>query len=668
MTAIKIDRFFGEAPRVVPHHLDPRQAQKAENCNLLHGDLRPWHGAQSVGQLPTSGIKTLYRYAGRFWWTFTNPTRIVRAPVAGDTTERTYYADGISPPQATDSAIATGPGIMPAASYNLGIPYPQLKPTLSYDKNSDASKNDTRSYVYTFVSAWGEEGPPSPPSNSVDVDVDVFGKPQWGANVAVKKGDRRRPTVANGFVYECTVAGTTGATEPTWPTISGQTIIDGNVTWKAVSQSVGITNMDISVAGAYNIVSKRIYRTNTSGGVSEFQFVAEIPLAQVSYNDSIQSQNLGEVLPSADYDPPPSNLAGLVSMPNGIIAGFSGNEICFSEPYQPHAWPVKYRQSLKLPPGGEIVGLGVYGNTLVVLTTGEPYVLTGSHPSMMSMDKLEIAQPCVSQRSIVDMGYGVAYASPDGLMVISPSGPQLFTEQLFTREDWQTFNPSSIHAYFLDGRYIAFYDTTPATWSGTLSVHMGMRVYPTVPNNLRYRALTSGLTGTVEPTWPTVAGQTVVDGEVTWIAETDVTPVKGGFILDPRNPEAGLTRINAYYDAGYVDLQSDVLYLADSTVGQAGLWIWNYASTDMTYTWRSKKFQAAKPTNFSCAQVIAETYPVTVNIYADGVLKHTQSVVSSDLFRLPGGFLATDWEIEIVGTSRVRAVYMTESVDELRAA
>ena len=666
MTAIKIDQFFGEAPRIAPHHLDPRQAQKAENCNLLHRDLRPWRSAQAAGSLPTSGIKTLYRYAGRFWWTFTNPTDIVRAPIAGDTTERTCFADGVSHPKITDSSIATGGGIMPAASYNLGIPYPQLKPNVVADKNADASKNDTRSYVYTFVSAWGEEGPPSPPSNAVDVDVDVFGKPQWAANKAVKKGDRRRPTVGNGFVYECTVAGTTGATEPTWPTTSGATVTDGTVTWKAVSQSVGISNMDISVAGAYNITSKRIYRTNTNAGVSEFQFVAEIPLAQVTYDDSVQSSNLGEMLPTADFDPPPADLAGLVAMPNGMIAGFSGNEVCFCEPYQPHAWPVKYRRALKLPPGGKIVGLGVYGNTLVVLTTGEPFILTGSHPSMMSMEKLEISQPCVSKRGIVDMGYAVAYPSPDGLMVISPGGPKLITEQLFTRDDWQALNPSSIHAYFIDGRYIAFYDTTPGTWVSAAPIDMGARVYPTVPNGFRYRALTGGNTGALEPTWPITAGQTVVDGEVTWIAETDVAPVKAGFILDPRNPEAGLTHVTTHYDAGYVDIQADALYLADSTTGNANVWIWNVGLTDMTYTWRSKRFKMDRPMNFACAQVLADTYPVTFRVYADGVLKHTQSVVSSDSFRLPAGFLATDWEIELVGTAPVRAVFMAESASELR--
>lgn len=38
-----------------------------------------------------------------------------------------------------------------------------------------------------------------------------------------------------GFFFRCTVAGATGSTEPFWPTIIGNTVEDGTVTWMAVS-------------------------------------------------------------------------------------------------------------------------------------------------------------------------------------------------------------------------------------------------------------------------------------------------------------------------------------------------------------------------------------------------------------------------------------------------
>lgn len=44
-----------------------------------------------------------------------------------------------------------------------------------------------------------------------------------------------KPTVANGFWYETTVAGTSHATtEPTWPVVPGDTVVDNTVTWQAI--------------------------------------------------------------------------------------------------------------------------------------------------------------------------------------------------------------------------------------------------------------------------------------------------------------------------------------------------------------------------------------------------------------------------------------------------
>lgn len=43
-----------------------------------------------------------------------------------------------------------------------------------------------------------------------------------------------RPTTENGRFFKCTVAGTSGGTEPTWDTTIGNTTTDGTVTWEAI--------------------------------------------------------------------------------------------------------------------------------------------------------------------------------------------------------------------------------------------------------------------------------------------------------------------------------------------------------------------------------------------------------------------------------------------------
>src|SRR5665811_1003907 len=110
-------------------------------------------------------------------------------------------------------------------------------------------------------------------------------------------------------------------------------------------------------------------------------------MATTSTSDSVADANLGIICPSfingivgSSFDPPPSDMIGLIALPNGIMAGFSGNILCFCEPYKPWAWPVRYRLATVYP----IVSLGVYGQTLIVTTNGFPYAVRGVRPDSMS--------------------------------------------------------------------------------------------------------------------------------------------------------------------------------------------------------------------------------------------------------------------------------------------
>ncbi len=253
---------------------------------------------------------------------------------------------------------------------------------------------ESRVYVYTWVSELGEEGPPSPPSAALSI-----------------------PT-------------------------------DGQVT-------VTMTNNPPTVQR--NITDVRIYRANTGTSSSEFQFVAEVAIGTLpTFVDTVLDTNLGEVLQSASWDPPDANMEGMIALPNGVLAGFNGKDIMFSEPYFPHAWPAEYEVAVDF----DIVGLGVLPQGLLVLTTGTPYMVVGNHPRAMSLRHFEFAQSCSSKKSIVNTKDSVIYASPDGLVRIGAGGFQIITENYFTKKDWNDFlDPTTIDGNWHDGRYFGFHNT-----------------------------------------------------------------------------------------------------------------------------------------------------------------------------------------------------------------
>ncbi len=61
---------------------------------------------------------------------------------------------------------------------------------------------------------------------------------KWQASTAYAVNDIVVPTTLNGRSYICTAAGTSGASEPAWPTTEAATVADNTVTWKENSYLV----------------------------------------------------------------------------------------------------------------------------------------------------------------------------------------------------------------------------------------------------------------------------------------------------------------------------------------------------------------------------------------------------------------------------------------------
>lgn len=69
----------------------------------------------------------------------------------------------------------------------------------------------------------------------------------WASTAAVSTaytvGQVRRPSTGNGFLYRCVVAGTSGGSAPTWPTVYGTTVADGSVTWLNIGAAVIVLDL-----------------------------------------------------------------------------------------------------------------------------------------------------------------------------------------------------------------------------------------------------------------------------------------------------------------------------------------------------------------------------------------------------------------------------------------
>lgn len=238
--------------------------------------------------------------------------------------------------------------------------------------------------------------------------------------------------------------------------------------------TISITNIAPVISGNYGVNRVRIYRTQSgTAGDANFFFVREIASTLTQTSDD--GRVLSEVMPSTTWLQPPADLSNLKGLWNGMMAGISGRSVRFCEAFTPYAWPLAYEI---LPTAVTPVALATFGQTLVILTDGNPIVSTGGSPDAMDEQPVEFLQSCVAPLSAVGMGYGVAWASPDGLAFIGDGGARLLTQNALTRDDWQAMNPSSIRGCMYEMQYFGFYEVA--------GVQKGFMIDPRAPDGMYF--------------------------------------------------------------------------------------------------------------------------------------------------------------------------------------
>ncbi len=398
MANFHVPFFEGLTPKKEPLLLKDTEATTCENARLDRGHLEPWKGLKAESTLGSTGTgaKTIFKY-GSQWLHWSNTVDVVKTPVVADAYDQIYFTGDGNPKYTYQGR----PSVAGAANgFQLGIPAPSATVSAVPALTTGTFEED-RYYVFTYVSPLGEEGPPSSPSTKI--------------------------TVADNAAVAITFT----------------------------TEAIGSYNLG---TGAF----RRLYRTGTGTTSTEYQFVADIAIGTLTYSDTKLLEALGEVLPSITWDPPPHSgtvglgpLQGITTLTNGFLAGFVGNTLCFSEQFIPSAWPSPYRMSFD----SDIVGLGVAGNSVIVLTETYPYMVSGSSPIEMGAVRIESAQACVNKASIVDGGEYLIYASPDGLMGVSEAGVKNLTEAILTRSQWETYSPDTLVGLYYEDMYLGVSST-----------------------------------------------------------------------------------------------------------------------------------------------------------------------------------------------------------------
>lgn len=586
MVVVKLQNFGGMIPAVDSQLLPQNSASRAENAWLNSGAAEGFPQLRKIYDPLSTSANRVYRVPidspavnripDSYWLEFDSPfTYVIQAPTLGDSFERFYWASNIDVPHYTTKQriVDSDPPLV------LGIPAPTVAPGVGVTGGS--APTESRAYVYTWVSDFGEEGPPSPPT--------LF----------------------------------TGNSDGTW-----------NLTFTA--PTVGDTTDRL-------LDKVRIYRTVSGvGGETDYFFVAEQDIADTTYDDSITSVTNNRLLESIFWTAPPSDLKGLVAMPNGITAGWRENEIWFSEPYRPHAWPVTYQVAVD----SKVVGCGVLGQSLIVCTEGAPYAISGINPGSMSISRLATLEPCTAPGSIVSTPIGVVYTSTNGLILANATAAIPMTRQMIDREQWAEFlNLPTIFGAAFNGGYYCFGSKAVGCFSAA-----GFD-----PDSFLQIDLTGALTGAfIDPNDQRIAYT---------ILKTDIP------IRDVQND---------YWTGEVFIHRDDGVYWLDQDLSRVR----------EPYLWRSKILEAPNKRNFQAMRVYFREYPNQpeqdsvqdfstpqtlkdgqwglVRVYADGVLRFTRELrKSGEFFRLPSGFKATFWEVEVEARVRLNSIEMATSAKEL---
>jgi len=652
MSTIKISPFLGMVPRTSDRSIPDGMAVLAENVNLTSGDIRPLRAPKLYKT--TLVITSAYRAesgGSEKWLLWDIDVDAARAPLSSDVEQRYYWTGDGEPGYATFTNIDS-----PSTNFSLGVPKPTIVPSVTHSGGSGSVV--TRFYRYTFMSVLAEESAPSAPSVELSGRIDGT----WAIGAITAMQGFPLSSGAGTAVYGAPdTTFTNGSAALHWLRAGDQVVISATTLTVLTTP----TSASFTVAGDYSAatawarkkawntasMTRNLYRTTGSSGA--WQLVAEA--VGTTYNDTLlDSAILGDDLLSESWDLPPAGLKGIGALPSGAMYGFVGSLICFSEPFQPHAWPASYQ----LGTDYEIVGNASFGSTLIVATKGTPYIVDGVEPASATAQRVDMNWPCLSKRSVCSVGDGVIYATNYGLAYIGQSGPRMFTDQHYTTIEWEVLNPETMYCAANQGRIHVSYQTDEGLFTmlvfntdgalTTASLH-SLLLYSDPRDGMLY---VSGAQGLYQYAENTGLGQAWSWRSKTWFLPPPINfaaarvDFEGGSSAADTAAAAAQAAVivaaNAVFIAGY-DFQGG---FGGSAFGR-GPYIGGSGTTNLP---------ATSAENLTFTLFVGGTVLFSGPVYSD-----------QKSFRLPSGYLADTVAVLLSGNvSRVHSVKLAGSMMELR--
>ena len=679
MAGFRISGFSGLVPRLARQLLQPNQAQVATNCILTSGDLRPRNGPLLVFIPVIAGqIQSMFRMekdGNEKWLAWDKDVDVARSPIAGNAEKRFYYT-GDGEPKTSDYDTSTaGSGPYPSGCYLLGVS-PPVNPLVATPSGGVSAQVVTRLYLYTFVTPWGEESAPSPASalvtNKPDATWLLTGMDIAPTNAgAVTAAINDTPATGYATVTLDTTFGIRAGETLTFAAVAGMTSLNGVFTIFSVNAALKQVVVILSTVQTYTAggtwrrmaphnttgMQKRIYRTLTTSTGTEYRYVVTISAVTTSFSDTVTDSAVGlaDTIPSTSWLMPDVGLKGIIILANGIAAGFVGNEVCFSEPFKPYAWPAAYRQTYDQ----NIVAIGINGTTLVGMTEGNPFTITGVEPVTMGggMEKMGVAWPCMSKNSAASFAFGVGFAAPQGLVMIGAT-TDIVTKDLFTQKEWSALNPSSFIATSADNRYYAAY--TDDNSSLMFVIDKGEDA-----SFLKINQRISDI-------WadPATGKLYVASDRMIYEWEGDVGVKRSyewkskEFISSPPI-NYGAAKIDADFTMTLDEVDATIA-TRNAAIAANQLRITNSAMNDALADPYLGQYEIGGDEMAPVPPLVIDS--LQFQLWVNGQLKFTKQVTSARAFRLPAGYKADNVEIVLSGNVKVTGVVLAETMDGLKQA